>query len=117
MTKEFDAKNAEKSRRVCAAMEDMANNMRRCGEVRHDCEKGATTAATTDAVSHPSHYTSGGVECIDGIRAALAPEEYRGYLRGNVLKYIWRCRLKGGVEDLRKARVYLDWLIEEMEEE
>lgn len=82
-------------------------------EVRQDCDKGATT----DAVSHPSHYTSGGIECIQAMRAALAPEEYRGYLRGNVLKYIWRCRLKGGVEDLCKARAYLDWLIEEMEEE
>lgn len=41
MTKEFDAKNAEKSRRACAAMEDIANSMRRCGELRHDCEKGA----------------------------------------------------------------------------
>ena len=86
-------------------------------EVRQDCDRGAKSTAKSDAVSHPAHYTSGGVECIDGIRSALAPEEYRGYLRGNVLKYIWRCRLKGGVEDLRKARVYLDWLIEEMEEE
>jgi hypothetical protein len=82
-------------------------------EVRQDCDK----AATSDAVSHPAHYTSGGIECIQAMRAALGPEEYRGYLRGNVLKYIWRCRLKGGAEDLRKARVYLDWLIEEMEEE
>ena len=41
MTKEFDAKSAEKSRRACAAVEDIANSMRRCGEVRHDCEKGA----------------------------------------------------------------------------
>lgn len=37
-----------------------------------------------------------------------------GYLRGNVIKYMWRCELKGGVKDLRKARVYLDWLIKEM---
>ena len=72
MTKELDAKNAEKSRRACAAMEDMANSMRRCGEVRQDCEKGATTAATADAVSHPSHYTSGGIEAKDALMGEIA---------------------------------------------
>lgn len=49
-------------------MEDMANSMRRCGEVRQDCEKGATTAATADAVSHPAHYTGGGIEAKDALR-------------------------------------------------
>lgn len=53
MTKEFDAKNAEKSRRACAAMEDIANSMRRCGEVRHDCEKGAKEVRQeNDAVAY-----------------------------------------------------------------
>lgn len=64
-----------------------------------------------DTVSSPPHYTQGGIECIDAIRAALTPEEFRGFLKGNVLKYNWRERHKGGVESLRKAAWYLDRLI------
>lgn len=67
-----------------------------------------------DRVNHPSHYCAGGVECIDGIRAALG-DEFPAYCQGNVLKYVWRWRHKGGVEDLRKAQVYLGWMIEAVE--
>ena len=42
----------------------------------------------------------------------MPPEAYRGYLEGNVIKYLWRHRLKGGREDLRKAQWYLDRLLE-----
>lgn len=70
-----------------------------------------------DAVNHPSHYTSGGIECIAAIKASMSAEEYRGYLKGNVMKYLWRYESKGKpAEDLKKARVYLDWLIKEIEE-
>ena len=76
--------------------------------------------ATADMVEHPSHYTNGSVECIDAIESALTPIQFRGYLRGNVLKYVWRTGLKGGphkaVEDLEKARWYLDRLIERTKE-
>ena len=65
-----------------------------------------------DNVNHPSHYTQGGVECIKAIEAAMTPEGFQDYCKGNVMKYIWRWRGKAGVEDLEKARVYLDWLIE-----
>lgn len=64
-----------------------------------------------DAVNHPAHYTQGGVECIDAIEAATG-DGFAGYLAGNVIKYVYRYRFKGGVEDLRKARWYLDRLIE-----
>ena len=64
-----------------------------------------------DNVNHPEHYTSGGVECIDAIQAALTPEEFRGFLKGNVIKYTWRERLKAGVESLQKAQWYLNKLI------
>jgi hypothetical protein len=66
----------------------------------------------TDNVNHPAHYTSGGIECIDALRSALG-DEFTGFLRGNVIKYLWRYKQKNGVEDLRKARWYLDKLIEE----
>ena len=68
----------------------------------------------SDRVNHPSHYCTGGVECIDAIRAALG-EGFVDYCQGNVLKYVWRWRHKGGVEDLKKAQVYLGWMIETLE--
>jgi len=71
-----------------------------------------------DPIYHPSHYTAGGIETIDYLRAKLTREEFAGYCRGNVLKYVSRYGLKSkGVEDLKKARVYLDWLIEHLESE
>ena len=66
---------------------------------------------TNDAVQHPSHYTQGGIECIDAIRASMTADGFCDYCKGNIIKYIWRWRDKGGVEDLRKASVYLNWLI------
>ena len=66
-----------------------------------------------DIVNHPSHYIDGGgVECIEAIESALTSEEYRGYLKGNIQKYVWRERHKGGTESLKKARWYLDRLIQ-----
>ena len=64
-------------------------------------------------VNHPSHYTDeGAIECIEAIEAQLTFEEYEGFLRGNCVKYLWRWKNKGGVEDLKKCRWYLDRLIE-----
>ncbi len=60
-----------------------------------------------DLVNAPPHYRQGDIECIDAIRAALTPEEFRGYLKGNVLKYTWREKHKGGGQDLDKAAWYL----------
>ena len=60
-----------------------------------------------DNVNHPAHYTDGGIECIEAIEAQLTPEEYRGYLKGNVAKYVWREQHKGGIESLKKAQWYL----------
>lgn len=64
-------------------------------------------------VNHPAHYTAGGIECIDAIAAALTCQKdpMQAWLTGQVLKYIWRWPLKNGKEDLRKARFYLDRLI------
>ena len=59
----------------------------------------------------PDHYT-GEIECIDAIRAALTPEEFRGFCKGNVMKYIWRERRKGGDCDLAKALDYIGYLLE-----
>lgn len=71
-----------------------------------------------DPVNHPEHYTSGGIECIDAIKASMTPIEYAGFLKGQILKYVWRYRLKGKpVQDLKKANFYLDRLIHLIENE
>lgn len=69
----------------------------------------------TDPINHPSHYTDGGIETIDYIRAKLTPEEFVGYCKGNALKYISRAGKKGNAnEDIQKAIVYLKWACEEL---
>ena len=61
----------------------------------------------------PSHYQSKSsiMECIDCIQAALPPEQFKGYLRGAALKYLWRYEAKGGTQDLRKCHWYVTALI------
>ena len=77
-----------------------------------------TTAVDTDMmpvadeVNRPPHYTQGGIECIDAIRAALTPEEFRGYCKGNVLKYTWRERIKQQDIAMEKAQWYINQLLE-----
>ena len=58
-----------------------------------------------------AHYRQGEIECIDAIRAALTDEEWRGFCKGNVLKYVWREKHKGGNDTLVKAEDYLRWAI------
>jgi hypothetical protein len=65
-----------------------------------------------DLVNSPSHYASGSVECIDAIEASLTVEAFRGYLKGNIQKYLWRYEEKGNaLQDLQKAEWYLKRLI------
>lgn len=65
-----------------------------------------------DLVNEPPHYRQGEIECIDAIKAALTEEEYRGYCKGNVLKYVWREKHKGGNESLDKSIWYLKKVLE-----
>jgi len=67
-----------------------------------------TDTLQPDLVNSPPHYRQGDIECIDAIRAALTDEEFRGYCKGNAIKYTWREKHKGGDEDLKKAAWYLD---------
>ena len=71
-----------------------------------------------DSVNHPTHYTKGGIECIEAIKSAVI--EKRGFESvcvANVIKYLWRYEAKGGLEDVKKAGWYLDRLINFLEEE
>ena len=73
-------------------------------------------AEDSDPVNRPSHYTEGGIECIDAIKASMSTESFLGFLKGNVQKYMWRYEKKvAPVEDLKKAQWYLSKLIEEQE--
>ena len=63
-----------------------------------------------DPVNCPSHYTAGSIEFIDYIQEKLTPEEFRGYIKGNVIKYLTREQHKNGDEDIRKAQWYLNRL-------
>lgn len=58
-------------------------------------------------INKPTHYTQGNIECIDAIKSALTPEEFMGFCKGNIIKYTWRERHKGGMESLQKAMWYL----------
>ena len=64
-----------------------------------------------DNVNSPAHYGSGNIECIDYIEDFLTKEEFIGYLRGNIAKYMHRWRYKNKAEDLKKAEWYLKRLI------
>lgn len=70
----------------------------------------------TDNVNNPAHYKSGEIECINAIKATLTEEEWRGFCKGNIIKYTWRERLKGGEESLRKAQWYLNKLLATIED-
>jgi len=69
-----------------------------------------------DPVNHPSHYTSGSIECIEAIKESMSFEGFCGFLKGNVQKYLWRYQNKNNpLEDLKKARWYINKLIETVE--
>ena len=77
---------------------------------------GNTTITLDDPVNKPTHYNHAGIECIDAIRAALTPEEYKGYIKGNNIKYIWRECYKNGEQDLRKANWYMNHYLDKLDD-
>jgi len=83
------------------------NDFMRYKEVRD-----ALNEEVVDVVNSPPHYKTGGIEAIEGIEASMGPEAFAGYLKGSVTKYLWRYEKKGKpLEDLKKARWFLDRLI------
>lgn len=71
----------------------------------------SATAEPVDNVNHPPHYNKYPVEVLDGIEGMCTPDEFRGYSKGNIIKYVTRYQEKHGIEDLKKANVYLNRLI------
>jgi len=66
----------------------------------------------SDNVNKPSHYTNSSIESINYIKSILSRDEFIGWLRGNISKYLHRYKYKNGVEDLKKAEFYLKLLID-----
>lgn len=70
-----------------------------------------------DNINQPPHYNTGDIECIQAIQSSMTTRQFQGYLKGNVMKYIWRYEYKSKmVEDLKKANWYLERLITTYEE-
>lgn len=68
-----------------------------------------------DNVNHPVHYTQGGIECIDALKAATAGlEGIEAVCTANAIKYLWRWKHKNGIEDIDKAIWYLERLRKEV---
>ena len=75
-------------------------------------KRNEVTLEDEDDAINPGHYTHGQIECIEAIQSQLTEEEYRGYLKGQIVKYIWREKHKNGQEDVSKAQWYLTRLVE-----
>lgn len=78
-----------------------------------DSDWDRTVPEDIDPVNAPPHYNTGNIECIDAIQESMSPEAFKGYCKGNALKYIWRASYKGKpIEDLHKAIWYIERLME-----
>ena len=66
-----------------------------------------------DNVNKPQHYRQGGLETIQILKAKMTKEQFKGFLIGNILKYVTHAPYKNGIEDYEKARYYLNALIKE----
>lgn len=69
-------------------------------------------AEKVESVYHPNHYNKENIECFDVIKAFYGNDAFESFCLGNILKYVMRCKLKGKyIDDLKKARVYIDEII------
>ena len=94
----------------CSSTEGCSSTGSRCNTNKGEEVVSDASRHLVDPINNPPHYNQGSVECIEAIKATLTPEEFRGYCKGNAIKYVWRERLKGQDESLKKATWYLDRL-------
>ncbi|MDT0064620.1 DUF3310 domain-containing protein [Listeria cossartiae subsp. cayugensis] len=78
-------------------------------------EGAPVSKVNNDNVNNPAHYTSGGIETLDYIKAKV--KDYPSYAAGNIIKYVSRYEHKNGIEDLKKAQAYLNDLVSWIEGE
>ena len=93
----------------------MTSYMNIMKEIEESEQAGKEAYSGYDMVDKPFHYNQAGIECIEAIRAATGTC-FEQYLQGNIIKYVWRYRYKGKLQDLKKAQWYLEKLIDEKTE-
>ena len=103
-------KNPAKKRNQMAEDVKAALSIERLGALDAAIRAEAAAALRNSQVGG-NHYISKTIQPWDAMEAWMRPDEFSGYLRGNVIKYMARCNDKGGREDLEKARHYLNKLI------
>lgn len=108
-------RNVELRNQISEYREAEFKNMRKLKNGEYLLSRDETCRLMSDNVNHPNHYTQGDIETIDYIKDKLTDEEFRGFVKGNVLKYVSREGLKNGDEDLKKSNWYLNKLIEVLE--
>lgn len=126
LMKKYDKETDEWTDKYACVFSDMSDDMLdKCYNWLKDISRGACENAENeccdvkpdaDMVNHPSHYTQGGIECIDALKAATVSKTgIEAVCTANAIKYLWRYEEKNGIEDVKKARWYIDRLIKEIE--
>lgn len=92
-----------------------SNKCNICGEIYPVHAFFCKCVNNNDNINNPSHYNQGKIETIDYLESCLTHEEFKGFLKGNIIKYTSRERLKGGIEDIKKGEYYKKKLITLME--
>mgnify|MGYP004511028247 CR=1 FL=1 len=126
LSKKYDKETDEYTDTYACIFDKMSDNMLNkcynwykeldpaaCENAENEC---CDVEQNVDMVNHPSHYTQGGIECIDALKAATVSKTgIEAVCTANVIKYLWRYGEKNGIEDVKKARWYIDRLIKELE--
>lgn len=126
LSKKYDEETDEYTDTYACVFDEMSDTMlNKCYNWYKEldlaaCENSETECCSkksdTDMVNHPSHYTQGGIECIDALKAATVSKTgIEAVCTANAIKYLWRYEEKNGIEDVKKARWYIDRLIKELE--
>lgn len=111
-THTYTTESAFKNHFVLPQLEIEFEDDSKCDGVAPDVE----VYFESDLIDNQIHYTVNGIQPIQIMKANMTKEEFRGFLEGNILKYPLRYKHKNGLEDLKKAKTYLTWLIEDIEE-
>ena len=127
LSKKYDKETDEYTNNYACVFHEMSDDMlNKCYNWYKEIDQAACENAeaeccdkepNVDMVNHPSHYTQGGIECIDALKAATVSKTgIEAVCTANAIKYLWRYEEKNGIEDVKKARWYIDRLIKELEE-
>ena len=126
LSKKYDEETDEYTDTYDCVFDEMSNTMlNKCYNWYKELDLAACENAENECcdvkpdaymVNHPSHYTQGGIECIDALKAATVSKTgIEAVCTANAIKYLWRYEEKNGIEDVKKTRWYIDRLIKELE--